>query len=48
MDEYEETDNSQIGGSPNTMTDELKIGDNFAVIAEEGNPEGVSYYILQC
>lgn len=48
LDEHEETDNSQIGGSPNTMTDELKIGDNFAVVAEEGNPEGVLYYILQC
>jgi hypothetical protein len=30
------------------MTNELCIGDNFAVRAEEGNPEGAQYYILQC
>jgi hypothetical protein len=48
LDMYIVEDNSQFGGSPNTMTDELSIGDNFAVRAEEGNPEGAHYYILQC
>jgi hypothetical protein len=41
-------DNSQFGGSPNTMMNELSIGDNFAMCTEEGNPEGAHYYILQC
>lgn len=31
-----------------TLTDFLAEGDDFAVIAEEGNEEGVDYYILRC
>ena len=30
------------------MTDLLEKGDVFAVIAEEGNVEGVDYYLLRC
>jgi len=26
----------------------LQIGDNFVVVAKEGNEEGVDFYILQC
>lgn len=31
-----------------SLTDLLAEGDDFAVIAEDGNDEGVDYYILRC
>ena len=31
-----------------TLTDDLAIGDIFAIIAESDNSEGVEYYLLQC
>lgn len=30
------------------LTDFLAEGDDFAVIAEQGNDEGVDYYVLRC
>ncbi len=30
------------------MGDLIHIGDNFAIIVEEGNQEDVDFYILQC
>jgi hypothetical protein len=26
----------------------LQIGDNFAILAKEGNEEGIGFYVLQC
>jgi hypothetical protein len=48
MQSLEEEDNLQFGGDPDILTEELQIGQNFAVLAEEGNDEEVQYYILQC
>ena len=31
-----------------TLSDVIYVGDNFVVNAEEGNSEGVDYYILTC
>ncbi|KAI5055079.1 hypothetical protein GOP47_0030224 [Adiantum capillus-veneris] len=39
---------TQFLDDANTLTDYLVEGDDFAVIAEEGNAEGVNYYILRC
>jgi hypothetical protein len=37
-----------FGGDGEEQSDVLNIGDNFVVPAEEGNSEGVDFYILQC
>ena len=31
-----------------TLSDVIYVGDNFVVNAEEGNSEGVDFYILKC
>lgn len=45
---FEECDDSQFGGDEDELTDYLTIGQNFAVLAEDGNSEGVPYYVLHC
>ena len=35
-------------GRGDTLSDVLNVGDNFVVNAEEGNSEGVDFYILKC
>jgi hypothetical protein len=48
IDRLEEDDDSQFGGDHNVLADELHIGDNFAMLADERNDKGVPYYVLQC
>ena len=31
-----------------TLSDVIYVGDNFVVNAEEGNSEGVDFYLLKC
>ena len=35
-------------GRGDTLSDVSNVGDNFVVNAEEGNSEGVDFYILSC
>jgi hypothetical protein len=37
-----------LGGDHNLLTEDLRIRDNFTMLADEGNEEGISYYVLQC
>jgi hypothetical protein len=39
-------DDSQFGGDSEFITNDLRIGSNFAVHAEEDNDKGMEYYIL--
>lgn len=44
----EDHDDSQFHGDNDELTDFLSIGQNFVVLAEDGNCEGVPYYVLHC
>jgi hypothetical protein len=48
IESVQNDDQSQFGGNEDTLSDGISIGDNFAVLADEGNDEGVPYYVLQC
>jgi hypothetical protein len=48
MSQYEDEGMSEYGGDGDELADVLEIGENFAVPAEVGNKENVTYYILQC
>lgn len=48
MSQYEDEGMSEYGGDGDELADILEIGDNFAVPAEAGNDENVTFYILQC
>jgi hypothetical protein len=48
MHMLKQEDESQFGDDGDALTNMLYIGDNFVVLAEEGNEEGVQYYLLQC
>jgi hypothetical protein len=48
MSQYEDEGMSEYGRDGDEVADVLEIGDNFAVPAEAGNDENVTYYILQC
>jgi hypothetical protein len=41
-------DSSQVNLDQDELTDDLRIGDTFSVVAEPGNDKGVRYYILEC
>ena len=44
----ENDDESQFGGDKEALADGISVGDNFVVLADKGNDEGVPYYIVQC
>ena len=46
IEQLQEADDSQFGGDSEAITDDLHIGTNFAVRAEDENDEGVLYYLL--
>jgi hypothetical protein len=48
IERVENDDESQFGGDEEALADGVSTGDNFAVLANEGNDEGVPYYIVQC
>jgi hypothetical protein len=48
MHMLKQEDESQFGDDGDALTNMLYIGDNFVVLAEDGNEEGVQYYLLQC
>lgn len=48
MVKHADEEDWKFGRDAEEMSDLLNIGDNFVVPAEEGNAEGVQFYILQC
>jgi hypothetical protein len=48
MVEHRDEEDWEFGRHGEEMSDLLNIEDNFVVQAEEGNAEGVQFYILQC
>jgi hypothetical protein len=48
IERVENDDESQFGGDEEALANGVYVGDNFAVLADEGNDEGMPYYIVQC
>lgn len=48
MEEYEDHEEWEFGGHGEDLLDLLQAGDNFVILAIEGNDVGVDFDVLQC
>ena len=48
IESVQNDDQSQFGDDEDTLSDAISIGENFIVLVDEGNDEGMPYYVLQC
>jgi hypothetical protein len=48
MEEFDDPNEPKFGGDGEELLDLLQVGDNFFILAIEGNAKGVDFYILQC